>query len=58
MRSQFQKDQLGNIGGNRSEIEVAVVIEEKNDDDLNKDTKSGKEMERNGKETMMFRIIE
>lgn len=58
MRSQFQKDQLGNIGENRSEIEVAVVIEEKNDDDLNKDTKSGKEMERNGKETMMFRIIE
>lgn len=58
MQSQFQKDQLGNIGGNRSEIEVAVVIEEKNDDDLNKDTKSGKEMERNGKETMMFRIIE
>lgn len=35
-----------------------MVIEEKNDDDLNKDTKSGKEMERNGKETMMFRIIE
>lgn len=58
MQSQFQKDQLGNIGGNRSEIEVAVVIEEKNDDDLNKDTKSGKEMERNGKETMLFRIIE
>lgn len=58
MQSQFQKDQLGNIGGNRSEIEVAVVIEEKIDDNLNKDTKSGKEMERNGKEMMMFRIIE